>query len=336
MTPKLTLGIPTLDRAELLHRCIDSCLRQTVPVRIVVADQGGTEATAEVMDRYRDHPDVHHFVSRATCLWENWRAAAEYAIGLESTYFAWVQDDDVISRGYARRVIRPMDRWPEALMWMARLHNGMDEHMGAWFSGNGPWVPMHLLDGTPTLWDGAVIPPTMYMTSWSLSPAVAFRCGKAFDTAIYSMPSDADLFSERLMPAYMGAAGKFVADPVIAGYWIHHGDNESYKQHKDQDRQQQVLIDHLDPLLDRCDWRQIFGEWCRCMPAANVLMWCQAIEGLATRHKDELAKIMQGSLEGRCEMTQTAPDSGPAAPDPVVIFDEPAPGTTRGERGSAA
>ena len=50
-TPRLTIGIPTLDRPTLLQRAIDSCLAQTVPVKIMIADQGNTEGTKLVLDR---------------------------------------------------------------------------------------------------------------------------------------------------------------------------------------------------------------------------------------------------------------------------------------------
>src|ERR1700735_2144537 len=71
-TPRLTIGIPHLDRSPLLARAIVSCLEQKVPVRILVADQGKTQQTKDVIDRHGDQLELRHLESPATCLWENW------------------------------------------------------------------------------------------------------------------------------------------------------------------------------------------------------------------------------------------------------------------------
>jgi len=93
--PRLTLGIPHLDRVDSLKKAIDSALGQTIPVRVIVADQGGTEATSELMAQYAEHPFVSHHLTKghAHCLQENWRLCFE---ACQTEFFAWLQDDDVI------------------------------------------------------------------------------------------------------------------------------------------------------------------------------------------------------------------------------------------------
>ena len=86
MQPRLTIGIPTVNRPEMLQRAISSCLAQTVPVHIVVADQGHAEETAAVMARYGDHSQVEHVLTRATCIRENWEAAAR---ACDTPFFSW-------------------------------------------------------------------------------------------------------------------------------------------------------------------------------------------------------------------------------------------------------
>ena len=66
------------------------------------------------MDLYKDHPHVEHVLTESTCLWENWEAAAR---ACDTPYFAWLQDDDVISRFYAKRVVHAMERWPDITHW---------------------------------------------------------------------------------------------------------------------------------------------------------------------------------------------------------------------------
>lgn len=307
--PKLTIGIPTLNRPEMLQQAIESCLKQTIPVHIVVADQGHEPETAEVLRRYGDHPHVEHILTEATCLWENWEAAA---LACDTPYFAWLQDDDVVARGYANRIVHSFERWPDVLHWQARCLLGKDAEWGAWWSWNGPMMPMQYLAGKPAAWEGTVIVPVMYLTSWALSPGVAFRCGEAFNSALEQMPTHCDLFSERLILAYMGAQGRFAADPVIAGQWIHHGQNESYKQHKNQEEQQKVCFEHLDKLMDTIEWGGAFQSWCEMIPVMNMLGMIQSAESIVTPHKEAIIKTMQKSLEGRIEVVKPTPKLDPA------------------------
>lgn len=299
--PLVTIGIPHLDRSECLHRAIDSCLRQTVPVHIVVSDQGHTDETARIMRRYEDHPHVEHVRSEATCLWENWESAAR---ACDTPYFAWLQDDDIIARGYAAHVEACFKLFPDALHWQARIYCGVDEKMMAWWGCSGPWVPMEILENKPRMWPGQVLVPSSYLTSWAMSPAVAFRCGEQFNKALRYMPPDADLLAERLIVASLGAQGPWVADPVVAGIWIHHGGNESYKQHVDQERQFKVMIDHLDELMDHTDWEECFSQWCLFMNPAQVMGWIGGFACGDSRHAEALKRVMGESLKGRVEMCE--------------------------------
>jgi glycosyltransferase involved in cell wall biosynthesis len=321
-TPQLTIAIPTLDRAELLHRAIDSALRQTVPVHVIVADQGGTAEVAQVMRRYNDHPHVEHVSTvKCTCLWENWQAAM---LAAETPFVAWLQDDDIVARGYAARICASFARFPQALHWQARVYCAIDEKVAAWWGGCGPWVPMSILDGDVAQWPGQVLVPCAYLSSWSLSPGVAFRRGPELDNALEYMPPDADLLSERLILASMGAQGPFVADPVIAGYWIHHGHNESYSQHKDQDRQMSVMIGRLDDLMDQVEWQDSFKQWCLMMNPLQVMGFLDGFACDRSRHADALRRVMAESLSGRVAAVPPPPgaarDSGPGVGSSELLW----------------
>lgn len=55
MTPRLTVVIPTYNRAAVLRRCLDALLQQTEPApnfEVLVSDDGSTDATRAVTEEY--------------------------------------------------------------------------------------------------------------------------------------------------------------------------------------------------------------------------------------------------------------------------------------------
>jgi hypothetical protein len=282
---------------------------------VVVADQGHLPETAKVLEAYSE---VEHLLTSSSNLWDNWEAAAR---ACDTPFFAWLQDDDIVSpavkrkdgslvpgTGFAARCLMAFDMFPEALHWQARLYCGacgddstLDEVMAAPWGGSFPWVMMPIVAQAPLQWPGEILPPALYLTSWALSPAVAFRCGEQFNRALSYMPPDCGLMYERLILASMGMQGPWVADPMVAGIWVHHGGNESYKQHPDQDRQTEVLIDFLDECMDHTDWKDIFRQWCLVMNPMQVLGFLNDFKCGTSRHASELTRIMAESLRGRVE-----------------------------------
>lgn len=307
MTPRLTIGIPTHDRPELLPRALMHALTQTVPCNVIITDDGNAEATAKMLATR--HPDllesgqVRHIPRACTGLWDNWDACAR---ACETEFFLWLQDDDVICKGVAERVIDSFDRFAEANVWMARNHISMNERFGWWQNGNGPLVPMDYMTGIPDQWEGEIFAPTSYFTSWSLSPAVAFRTGPAFTAALDVMPRDCALFAERLILVAMGAEGRFVADPMIAGLWVQHQGNNSRKLHDDQPRQTKVAIEFLDRAMDELGdrWRKILYEWAKLQHPNWVMGWLGDFdhaesEGGPSRYGRPIREVLRRSLEGR-------------------------------------
>ena len=314
----------------MLSTAIDSCLRQRtplgkpVPVHVIVADQGGTDKVQEVMLRYRDHPDVEHLDSGATCLWENWDAAAR---ACDTEFFMWLQDDDEIASGVAARVIGGFDLFPKALHWQARLCAGLSGQAMAWWGTSGPIVLMDFINHRPLQYPGEILPPAMFFVSWAMSPAVAFRCGEQFTRALDCMPIDADLWAERTILALMGMQGPWIADPVIVGPWVHHGGNESYKQHHDQERQKLVTFGVLDDCMDHTDWRDIFFQWCQAMRnAAEIMGYLKDFPAEESRHAEALKEVMWASLQCRVEPVQE-PARATGASD--LIWNEEALDTMR-------
>jgi len=321
--PRVTFGIPTLSRPEHVQFAITSCLAQTIPCHVIVADQGQSRETAAIMERYRDHPHVEHILSDATCLQDNWEVAAR---ACDTEFFCWVQDDDEISPIWADRIVKGFDSFPQALHVQAFCYVTPDRIHSLKWAFNGPALGVNMKSLTPECWHGEYCVAPMYIMSWALSPGIAFRCGREFNEALEAMPTDADLFTERLIVAEMGSRGDLVTDPVTAGYWHHHGKNLSYEQNADGSiaHQYDVLVERLDQVLDRTpQWALGMTAWCTMRAAHEVMAWLKETTQKGSkhpiamsRHSKEIQAAMAQSLEGRVQGVV-----GPLVEDEVLVFE---------------
>jgi hypothetical protein len=111
MKPRLTIAIPTVNRANLLGRAIDSALAQTSgEIEIIVSDNGSTDETPQVIARYAGrglrtfrHPETINAARHGQFLME--QAQGDFFLGLS--------DDDFLEPGFASEVLGLFDRHPE-------------------------------------------------------------------------------------------------------------------------------------------------------------------------------------------------------------------------------
>lgn len=306
MKHRLTVVIPTHNRPDTLPRALDSLYKQILPVNVIVADDGNSEnndRTAAIIEELM--PEAEHVLIDADHAWQNWREGARAA---KSEFVSWLQDDDCVRPSYSKRIVDAFDRYPSANVWMARLLISVGDHMAYWWVGNGPWVPMDLIDGVPTCWaEGSILVSGSYLTSWAVAPALAFRNQVLFHRALDRMPEHCDLFVERMIPAYTSHGGPFITDPVVAGYWVQHDNHLSTKLHPQQPKQTKIILPELDRMLDVMpNWEESFLSWAEIVPTQNVLQWIGNVEqtireGGHTKYGQRIQKALVKSLDGRVQ-----------------------------------
>jgi glycosyltransferase involved in cell wall biosynthesis len=110
MPPRLTIAIPTLNRAGLLGRAIESALAQTSKdVEIIVSDNASTDETPEVLRRYADRIRVFR---QAKTIPASQNGA--FLIGeARGELFVGLSDDDYLEPEFAAKVLALYDRHPE-------------------------------------------------------------------------------------------------------------------------------------------------------------------------------------------------------------------------------
>ena len=109
--PRLTIAIPTVNRADLLGRAIESALAQTsTAVEILVSDNGSTDNTAAVITSFAGR-GLRTFRHPSTM------SAAEHGQFLiaqaRGEFFLGLSDDDYLEPEFAAEVLALFDHHPE-------------------------------------------------------------------------------------------------------------------------------------------------------------------------------------------------------------------------------
>lgn len=124
MAPRLTICIPTVNRASLVGRAIDSALAQTYPdIEIIVSNNGSTDGTRAVLDRYRDPRlrILHHAETISVSAHANFLLQS-----IQGEFVSALSDDDFIEPEFAARVMDLIDRFPR----LSFVYTGCHLHYG--------------------------------------------------------------------------------------------------------------------------------------------------------------------------------------------------------------
>jgi len=122
MAPRLTIAIPTVNRAEFLGRAIESALAQTSQdIEILVSDNGSTDDTPSVIARYAER-GIRTFRHDSTM------SAAKHGGFLRDQargeFFLGLSDDDFLEPEFAAEVLAMFDLLPE----VAFVYTGCSIH----------------------------------------------------------------------------------------------------------------------------------------------------------------------------------------------------------------
>jgi glycosyltransferase involved in cell wall biosynthesis len=123
--PALTIVIPTLNRAHLVVRAVESALAQTsAEIEIIVSDNGSADETPSVLRKYRD-PRLRHIRHESTI---SATAHGNFLIDeARGEFFLGLSDDDYIEPDFAARVLDLMNRRRE----LSFVYTGCLIHYGS-------------------------------------------------------------------------------------------------------------------------------------------------------------------------------------------------------------
>lgn len=241
---RLTIGIPTYNRAGLLERAIRCAIAQTTPgVEILVSDNASTDATGEVARSFGDRVRYHRN-ERNLGAWGNFARIAELATG---DAVAWLQDDDFLHREFAGRAIDAFRQSADVAAYLCyAIHSPSPATMHYPILG-GPAVPLPWLSGERQWVDGLLVPGHSFFYSVGNPPAMAIRTDLARE-ALKACREDCTLYNERIVLSAATAGRRLAIDPWPGAIFSRHGD------------QDHTRIMHEDPRA-RLDQWAILARW---------------------------------------------------------------------------
>ena len=107
----ISVILPTYNRAAYLPNCVDSVLGQTgVELELIVADDGSTDGTQELLREYKDRRITYHRLSHSNRI----GAVRNFAISRsKGEYLAFIDSDDWWTEGKLRRQQQLLEDYPD-------------------------------------------------------------------------------------------------------------------------------------------------------------------------------------------------------------------------------
>lgn len=102
-TPQVAIIVPIYNVVTYLSRCLDSLVAQTIPIELVLVDDGSTDASGAIADWYASKYDFVHVIHQA-----NAGQGAARNIGLAASsapFVAFVDSDDYVAPTYAEKLL---------------------------------------------------------------------------------------------------------------------------------------------------------------------------------------------------------------------------------------
>lgn len=112
MTPRVSIVLPTHNRAGLLPRAVESCLGQTFrDLELIIVDDGSTDGTAEIVRKIAQNDSRVRVVTQANAGLP--RALNEGFAQAQGEFLTWTSDDNRYQPTAIEAMVNTMERNPE-------------------------------------------------------------------------------------------------------------------------------------------------------------------------------------------------------------------------------
>ena len=171
---KISVIVPVYIGEKDIGRCLFSLLNQTLPVDIIVVDDGSKDGTRQVVEKLaQTHPEIHYFYK------ENGGIANTRNFGIEhveNEYFGFLDSDDYVEPEMFATMLKEIEKTNSDIcmcnfLWVYENSTKLAKDIG--------YQNKHeLLEGMfATLWN------KLYRTEWFKATGIAFPDGLRYEDA---------------------------------------------------------------------------------------------------------------------------------------------------------
>ena len=119
MSPKVTVCIPTFNRAGYLREAIQSVLNQTfTDFELLVSDNASSDNSAEVVASFTDPRVRYHRHVENIGMGANFRACTELA---QTEWIAFLSDDDLFQPDHLERAFGALSTYPQSVYYACAI-----------------------------------------------------------------------------------------------------------------------------------------------------------------------------------------------------------------------
>jgi len=227
--PKVSIGIPTYNRADLLKEAIESVLRQTYSnLELIISDNGSDDDTEKVVKKFINETEsikiVYSKFDKTVPVYDNWKKVLSLS---DATYFAWLQDDDLIRSDFIENGVKALIQNKNSTVYScyAQFNDQplIKHNMAVWGS---PFYLNWVKNETLVLNGYSLIPIALY-DGFGYSPVALFnreiliRCQEYLSNEYW-------LHNERMIMIHASLGHKIIFDSKIGGLFRSHSGQMSY------------------------------------------------------------------------------------------------------------
>lgn len=107
-TVDVAVVVPNWNGADSLKACLDSLLAQTVPVRVIVVDNGSTDGSLKLLEKYSDIEIILH--DRNLGFAGGVNAGFRRAIDDDTQYVATLNNDAIADKDWLKQLVAVLDK----------------------------------------------------------------------------------------------------------------------------------------------------------------------------------------------------------------------------------
>jgi glycosyltransferase involved in cell wall biosynthesis len=272
--PRFTIGIPTYNRPKTLRRSIDCAVNQSHPdVEVIVSDDGSSDETSDVVKSFGDRVRYHRNPKNIG-MWQNFLKLPELASG---EYFAWLQDDDLLHRDFAKRAVEAWDSDAAIAMYTAYEIDSYSHETFIMPKILGPPIAMNWMNPEVRVIDGSIVLPISFFLTFSMPPITAYRTELLREVAEHIDPAHI-LYNERILQSRVVAGRKIAVDPWTAGIFYKHEAQGSLLNGStdlaERSRQWVDMVNEISILLEARpadEWRPQVDDWLKSVARHDIM-----------------------------------------------------------------